>query len=156
MAHRVTLNDNDWYNEWQRDDNNNKMTISNSEWENEWIRMRVSIIEWFYVSKETKGQSGRPINLLNNFIQFSMQYTLGAETLAGRNFCGFCDFCQFLRRFLPSKIVKRKIAKGFSSENKNFSENVFQKVLSTIQKSETKDLQGTKVQDSEDNVLFMI
>ena len=36
--------------------------------------MKVSKIEWFYVSKETKDQSGRPIRFLNNFIQFSMQY----------------------------------------------------------------------------------
>ena len=47
--------------------------------------------------------------------------TLGAETYAGRNFRDFRDFCPFSRKFLPSKIVKRKIAKVFSFENKNFS-----------------------------------
>ena len=36
--------------------------------------MRVTKIELFYVSKGTKGQSGRPICFLNNFIQFSIQY----------------------------------------------------------------------------------
>ena len=36
--------------------------------------MRVSKIERFYVSRETKGQTGRPIRFLNNFIQFCMQY----------------------------------------------------------------------------------
>ena len=44
--------------------------------------------------------------------------TLGAEIFAGRN---FRDFCPFSQKFLPSKIVKRKIAKVFSSENKIFS-----------------------------------
>ena len=36
--------------------------------------MRISKIESFYVSGETKGQSGRQIHFLNNFIQFWMQY----------------------------------------------------------------------------------
>ena len=36
--------------------------------------MRVSKIEWFYVSRETKCQSERPIRFLINFVQFCMQY----------------------------------------------------------------------------------
>ena len=36
--------------------------------------------EWFYVSKEIKGQSGRPIHFLNNLIQFSMQYITAIRT----------------------------------------------------------------------------
>ena len=51
----------------------------------------------------------------------SSYITLGAETFAGRNYHDFHDFCPFSRKFLPSKIVKRKIVKLFSSENKNFS-----------------------------------
>ena len=47
--------------------------------------------------------------------------TLGAETFAGRNFRDFRDFRPFSQKFLPSKIIKRKIAKVFSSENKIFS-----------------------------------
>ena len=39
----------------------------------------------------------------------------------GRNFRNFRNFCPFLRKFLPSNIVKQKIGKVFSSENKNFS-----------------------------------
>ena len=42
--------------------------------------MRVSKIEWFYVSKETKGKFGRPIRFQNNFIQFSMQYITTVRT----------------------------------------------------------------------------
>ena len=38
--------------------------------------MRVSKIEWFYVSKERKGKYGSPVRFLNNFIQFSMQYII--------------------------------------------------------------------------------
>ena len=47
--------------------------------------------------------------------------TLGAEIFAGRDFRDFRDFCPFSQKFLPSKIVIRKIAKVFSSENKKFS-----------------------------------
>ena len=52
---------------------------------------------------------------LSNIALFN---TLGAETFTGRN---FRDFCPFLRKFVPSEIVKRKIAKVFYSENKIFS-----------------------------------
>ena len=94
----VTTSDIEWYNEWQREiqrvttsctarDNEwQRMTTSNkkwqwvtendSEWWNKWIRMRVSKIEWFYVSRKTKGQSGRPFRSQNNFIQFCMQYVI--------------------------------------------------------------------------------
>ena len=48
--------------------------------------MRVSKIEWFYVSKETKGQSGRPIRFLNNFIHFSMQYITTIRTSRSQMF----------------------------------------------------------------------
>ena len=48
--------------------------------------MRVSKIEWFYVSKETKDQSGRPIRFLNNFIQFSMQYITTIRTSRSQMF----------------------------------------------------------------------
>ena len=40
-------------------------------WQNEWIGMRVSKIHLFYVSKERKGQSVRPIQswiILFNFL----------------------------------------------------------------------------------------
>ena len=47
--------------------------------------------------------------------------TLGEETFAGWNVRDFRDFSLFLRKFQASKIAKRKIAKVFSSENKNFS-----------------------------------
>ena len=42
--------------------------------------MGVSKIEWFYVSKETKGQS------LNNFIQFSMQYIANIRSSRSKMF----------------------------------------------------------------------
>ena len=62
------------------------MTASDRQWSNEWIRMIVSKIEWFYVSKETKGQSGRPIHFLNSFIQFFMQMQLLSEQAVLRCF----------------------------------------------------------------------
>ena len=48
--------------------------------------MIVSKIECFYVSKETKGQSGRPMRFLNNFIQFSMQYVTTIRTSRSQMF----------------------------------------------------------------------
>ena len=74
MTSSSTTNDNEWYNELQRvvqHTANDKewrqcVTANNREWWNEWIRMRVSETKRFYVSKETKGQSGRPIRFLNN------------------------------------------------------------------------------------------
>ena len=80
-----TINGNEWFNEWQRviqqettNDNEWQRVTKNDNkcngWLNEWIRMRVSKIEWSYVSIETKGQSGRPICFLNNFFQFCLQY----------------------------------------------------------------------------------
>ena len=48
------------------------------------------------------------------FVQWLIMY------FRGRNFRDFRDFCSFSRNFLPSKIVKRKIAKVFYSKNKNF------------------------------------
>ena len=48
--------------------------------------MRISKIEWFYVSRETKGQSGRQIHFLNNFIQFWMQYVTTIRTSSSQMF----------------------------------------------------------------------
>ena len=48
--------------------------------------MRVNKIEWFYVSKETKDQSRRPIRLLNSFFQFSMQYKTTMRTSRSQMF----------------------------------------------------------------------
>ena len=48
--------------------------------------MTVSKIEWFYVSKETKGQCGSPIRFLNNFIQFSVQYITTIRTSRSQMF----------------------------------------------------------------------
>ena len=71
-------------NEWQQMTTSNKkwqwVIANDSEWQNEWIGMRVSKIQWFYVSKERKDQSGRPIRFLNYFIQFSMQYITTIRT----------------------------------------------------------------------------
>ena len=78
MATRDSTSHNELYSKRQRMTTSNKkwqwVTENDSEWWNKWIRMRVSKIEWFYVSRKTKGQSGRPIHFLNNFIQFWMQY----------------------------------------------------------------------------------
>ena len=105
--------------------------------------------------KSNKKVSFDAVNYSSLLVMISSSLiTFGTETFAGRNFRDFCDFCPFPRKFLPSKIVKRKIAKGFSSENKKNSKNA--KVFSTIKKSERKDLQGTKVQYREDNFFFMI
>ena len=91
---RVTTSDIEWYNEWQRVIQRVTMssTARDNEWQRiakndngwprmtasidkkDWIRISVSKIEWLYVSKETQGQSGRPIRFPNNFTQFSMQY----------------------------------------------------------------------------------
>ena len=48
--------------------------------------MRVSKIDWFYISKETKGQSGRPIRFLNNVSIFSMQYITTIRTSSSQMF----------------------------------------------------------------------
>ena len=78
MATSDSTSDNGWCSKRQRTTTSNKkwqwVTARDSEWWNELIQMKVSKIEWFYVSRETKGQSGRPIHFLNIFIQFSMQY----------------------------------------------------------------------------------
>ena len=42
--------------------------------------MRVSKIELFYVSNETKRQSGRPIRFLSDSFQFSTQYVTTIRT----------------------------------------------------------------------------
>ena len=61
-------------NEWQQMTTSNKkwhwVKANDSEWYNDRIRMRVSKIEWFYVSKETKRQSGRYASwiILFNFL----------------------------------------------------------------------------------------
>ena len=62
--------------------------------------MRVSKIEWFYVSKEAKGQSGRPIRLLNNFIHFSMQYITTIRTSRSQMFfeIGVLKVCNIYRK----------------------------------------------------------
>ena len=85
------------------------MTISNkkwhwvkandSEWYNDRIRMRVSKIEWFYISKETKDQSGKSINFLNNFIQFSVQYITTIRTSRSQMFfeIGVLKVCNIYR-----------------------------------------------------------
>ena len=48
--------------------------------------MRVSKIDWFYISKETKGQSGRPIRFLDNVSIFSMQYITTIRTSSSQMF----------------------------------------------------------------------
>ena len=74
VVQRMTTSDNEWYNGWQRVAQ--QVTTSDNEWQqitkndNEWprmtvIRMTVSKIEWFYVAKGTKGQSGSWIILFN-------------------------------------------------------------------------------------------
>ena len=80
MATRDSTSHNELYSKRQRMTTSNKkwqwVTENDSEWWNKWIRMRVSKIEWFYVSRKTKGQSGRPFRSQNNFIQFCMQYVI--------------------------------------------------------------------------------
>ena len=48
--------------------------------------MRVSKIQWFYVSKETKGLSARPNRFWNKFIQFSVQYMTTIRTSRSQMF----------------------------------------------------------------------
>ena len=61
--------------------------------------MRVSKIEWFYISKETKGQCGSPIRFLNNFIQFSVQYITTIRTSRSQMFfeIGVLRVCNIYR-----------------------------------------------------------
>ena len=56
VAQRVTMSDNEWQQITKNDNEWPRMTV---------IRMTVSKIEWFYVSKGTKGQSGSWIILFN-------------------------------------------------------------------------------------------
>ena len=80
MATRDSTSHNELYSKRQRMTASNKkwqwVTENDSEWWNKWIRMRVSKIEWFYASRKTKGQSGKPIRSQNNFIQFCMQFVI--------------------------------------------------------------------------------
>ena len=64
------------------------------------MRMRVSKIEWFYVSKETKGQSGRPVCFLNNCIQFFMPYIATIRTSCSQMFfeIGVLKVCNIDRK----------------------------------------------------------
>ena len=64
------------------------------------MRMRVNKIEWFYVSKETKDQSRRPIRLLNSFFQFSMQYKTTMRTSRSQMFfeTGVLKVCNIDRK----------------------------------------------------------
>ena len=81
--------------------------------------MRVSKIDWFYVSKETKGQSGRPIRFLNNVTQFSMQYiitTIRTSRLQMFFEIGVFKVCNIHRKTpvlesLFSKVTRLKICK---------------------------------------------
>ena len=94
--HRMTTSDKEWQqvvqqmtpsgNEWHQvvqlvttsgtanDNEQQKMTMSDSEWQwvtNRMNRLRVSKIHLFYISKERKGQSVRPIQswiILFNFL----------------------------------------------------------------------------------------
>ena len=95
------------------------MTASDRQWSNEWIRMRVSKIEWFYVSKETKGQSGRPIRFLNNFIQFSMQYITTIRTSRSQMFfeIGVLKVCNIHRK---TPVLESLISKVASLEAYKF------------------------------------
>ena len=76
------------------------------------MRMRVSKIEWFYVSKETKGQSGRPIRFLNNFIQFSMQYITTIRTSRSQMFfeIGVLKVCNIHRKTPVLESLFSKVA----------------------------------------------
>ena len=76
----------------------------------------VSYSEWLIVSTQlTFTCSKSIIKELEDGMKYDQSY------FRGRNFCDFRDFCPFLRKFLPSKIVKRKMANVFSSENNFFS-----------------------------------
>ena len=76
------------------------------------MRMRVSKIEWFYVSKETKGQCGRPIRFLNNFIQFSVQYITTTRTSRPLMFFEIVilKVCNFHRKTLVLEFLFSKVA----------------------------------------------
>ena len=99
MTSSSTTNDNEWYNERQRvvqqvTTNDNKlqpviknyieyqqMTTNDKKNEYEWEQ-----VEGFFVSKETKGQCGRPMHFLHNFIQLSMQYITTVRTSRSQMF----------------------------------------------------------------------
>ena len=83
------------------------------------MRMRVSKIEWFYVSKETKDQSGRPIRFLNNFIQFSMQYITTIRTSRSQMFfeIGVLKVCNIHRK---TPVLESLFSKVASLEACNF------------------------------------
>ena len=86
--------------------------MSDNEWQNEWIQMRVSKIEWFYVSKETKGQSGRRIRFLNDCIQFSMQSIITIRTSRSQLFSeiGILKFAIFTEKRLCWSLFFSKVA----------------------------------------------
>ena len=88
------------------------MTASDRQWSNEWIRIRVSKIEWFYVSKQTKGQCGRPIRFLNNFTKFSMQYVTTIRTNRSQVFfeIGVLKVCNIYRKMPVLESLFSKVA----------------------------------------------
>ena len=74
--------------------------------------MRVSKIEWFYVSKETKSQSGSLICFLNNFIKFSVQYITTTRTSCLVMFfeIGILKVCNIHRKALMLESLFSKVA----------------------------------------------
>ena len=88
--------------------------------------MRVSKIEWFYVSKEAKGQSGRPIRFLNNFIHFSMQYITTIKTSRSQMFfeIGVLKVCNIHRKKL---VLESLFSKFASAEAYKFFKKRFQR-----------------------------
>ena len=74
-------------------------------------------VEWFYISKETKGHSGRRIRFLNNFIQLSMQCIITIRTSRSQMFfeIGIFKVCNIhwslflvkLQAWRPINLLKR-------------------------------------------------
>ena len=94
--------------------------------------MRGSKIEWFYVLKGTKVQSGRWIRFLNNFIQLSMQYITTIRTSRWQMFfeIGVLKVCNIhwktpvseslfskVASLKPYKFIKKRLQHRYFSVN---------------------------------------
>ena len=100
--------------------------------------MKVSKIELSYVSKETKSQCGRPIHVLNNFIQFSMQYiTTFRTSYSQMSFeIGILKVCNIQRKkpvleSLFSKVANLETYKFIKKrlQHRCFPVNIFKEIL---------------------------
>ena len=131
MVQQVTTNDNKLqpviknYIEYQQ------MTTNDKKNECEWEQ-----VEGFFVSKETKGQCGRPMHFLHNFIQLSMQYITTVRTSRSQMFFEIVvlKVCNIYRKapVLESFLVKLQSWRLINLLKRDSNTDVFLWILQTF------------------------